>query len=95
MVPGLMPAAMDGGGWTWRTTKEPPSSGDRAVTLSRAHRKAVMLSSLPSTATTTHFRFAAIADDYEEEEQEQIKIQLEEVVLISADIFFSPFWGWI
>lgn len=61
MAPGLRPAMMEGGDWTWRTTKEPPAvesaAGDRSLRLSRAHRRADMLSSLPSTATITHPRF--------------------------------------
>jgi hypothetical protein len=63
MAPGLRPAAIDGGDWTWRMTKEPgvaveSGAGDRSLRLSRAYLKAFMLSSLPSTATITHPRFA-------------------------------------
>lgn len=50
MGAGLSPAAMLGGGWTWSTTSSPSARRRR---LSSAHRSAFMLSSLPSTATTT------------------------------------------
>ena len=49
---------MEGGDWTWRMTKEEEDAvesdvEDRSSRLSSAHRRAFMLSSLPSTATTT------------------------------------------
>ena len=57
---------MDGADWTWSTTKDPPgvesSTVDRSLRLSSAHVKAFMLSSLPSTATTTHLKFPVIVD---------------------------------
>jgi hypothetical protein len=59
MGPGLRPAAMLGGGWTWRTTSLPSKRRRR---LSSAHRSDFMLSSLPSTATTTLARFPVAMD---------------------------------
>lgn len=64
MEPGLRPTMMDGGDWTWRIKKDPgsdPGSWGRSLRLLRAHLRAFMLSSLPSTATTTHSSFPAIS----------------------------------
>ena len=58
---GLRPATIEGGGWTWSTTKVPSvESGpdEQSLRFWNAHRKASMLSSLPSTATITHRRSA-------------------------------------
>lgn len=64
MEPGLRPTMMDGGDWTWRIKNDPgsdPGSWGRSLRLLRAHLRAFMLSSLPSTATTTHSSFPAIS----------------------------------
>lgn len=59
--PGLRPVAIDGGDWTWKIMKEAESVvsgvGDLSLRLSKAQRRAFMLSWLPSTATTTRLRF--------------------------------------
>ena len=57
--PGLSPTAMEGGDWTWSRCKVFCFSSRRR--LSMAQWSAFMLSSLPSTATTTHRRFAVAA----------------------------------
>lgn len=56
MVPGLTPAATEGDGWTWRTTNDESEEDDESLRLSRAHLRASILTSLPSTATTTQFK---------------------------------------
>lgn len=67
IAPGLRPAEIVGGDWTCRMMNEPGGSlesgaGDRTFRLSRAHLKAYMLSSLPSTATMTRPRFSGMID---------------------------------
>jgi len=61
MAPGLRPAAMEGGDWTWKMMKEgalvESGVGDRSLRLVSAQRSALMLSSLPSTDTNTRLRF--------------------------------------
>lgn len=59
MAPGLRPVAMDGGDCTWRMKKVESDPGDRSLRLRSAHLNAFILSSLPSTATTTQPRFPA------------------------------------
>lgn len=56
IVPGLTPAATEGEGWTWRTTNDESGEDDESFRLSRAHLRASILTSLPSTATTTQVK---------------------------------------
>lgn len=53
IVPGLTPAATEGEGWTWSKTNDESEEDDESLRLSRAHLRASILTSLPSTATAT------------------------------------------